>query len=135
MSLRYITDHGHVQYMPFLPKEFLEMGLTEGGVRVKISKKKFWYEVFEGNFLLWAIHELINEKSEIWASFQWSVIILRKSPSIKSLKQIKRIDEESRKAKIVSRSPCMMSTPGCTMILLAYLRAGKIIPPQRNMRM
>ena len=85
------------QYRPFLRKYLAEKGFNEDELQTNMDQT--WYGIVDGIFRLFAIRRLEEEIPDTWGCFQeWSVMVLRSTPSIDRLRQMKRSFEENRRS-------------------------------------
>lgn len=48
------------------------------------------------DFQIWAILELIDKEPEVWRSFSWYVFVLKRTPSLERLREMKRRHDVAR---------------------------------------
>ena len=84
-------------YRPLLIRYLKDNGANDATISEELEET--WYGVIDGVYRLWALLELRETRSDQWRSFRWMVLILKGSPSLECLRQMKRSFEENRKSE------------------------------------
>ena len=87
------------KYKPYLRAALERCGVEESDIETVISSKGKWYGIVDRAYRYFALIELREEDPDRWECFKWTVLLLKTHPNLHVLYQMKRSDEECRRAE------------------------------------